>query len=160
MELTMESVTDAIQALDKQIERWESRLADARRKRDALKLTADYFSPATATTLRRRRSGLNVDPDAVRGMDLEQALLFIAEHNNGIVINSEARPILVEAGVLRGKQSTVSHTLCRALAESPRFSRETNGRYRLVDESDEPEDRPGWTATDQGQAVTEPATTH
>ena len=78
---------------------------------------------------------LDILPDELRGSPLEDALIFIAERNDGILPSTPARELLVEAGVLRGNQT--GNALWLALDRSDRFTRESKGRYRLVDEPDE-----------------------
>ena len=134
MELTKQSVQAEIETLDKRIERLQSKLTEARNLRDALRLTAEHFSPPEPKP-RRKSAMLRVDVDMLRGMELDNALVFLADRNDGHVISGPARELLVEAGILRGKSTTTSHALCRALAESPRFEREAPGRYRLLDDA-------------------------
>ena len=77
---------------------------------------------------------LDISPDELRGKPLEDALIFIAERNDGILPSTAARELLVEAGALRGNQT--GNALWLALDRSERFARESKGRYRLVDEPD------------------------
>ena len=136
MDFNLKSVQQEIATLDKRIARLQAKLDAAKRDRDALLRTVKYFSPAPLPK-KSRHAALNVDPDEIRGKDLEQALLFIAEHNDGVIVSNQVRPVLVEAGQLRGQPNTTSHALCTWLTESPRFERTGVGRYRLVDDNDE-----------------------
>ena len=48
--------------------------------------TSEYFNP-TQKRMPKRLVDLGVEPDELRAMDLEDALIFIAERNNGVVTN-------------------------------------------------------------------------
>ena len=96
MELTMQSAQRELDLLTKRIDRLELKLQDAKLDRDALVRTIEMFNPTPKP--KRRRHPLAVEPDAVRGMEIEQALLFIAEHSDGHLASGPAREILVEAG--------------------------------------------------------------
>ena len=65
---------------------------------------------------------------------LDEALVFLAEHNDGYLNSYDARPLLVDAGFLKGSPSTVSTRLHEALEKSERFeSLNRRGRWSLVD---------------------------
>ena len=47
---------------------------------------------------------LDISLDELRGKSLDDALIYIAERNAGVLPSSAARGLLVEAGVLTGSQ--------------------------------------------------------
>ena len=57
--------------------------------------------------------------------------MLIASRNDGIVHSRSARPVLIDAGVLRGNGDTASHTLCTMLTNSQFFTKVSIGKYRL-----------------------------
>ena len=96
-----------------------------------------YISHLNISSLRRNRNGrrtttLNVSTDELRDKSLDEALVYIAERNEGVVPSTAAREVLIAAGVLKGSQ--VGNRLWAALDRSERFEREAKGRYRLVTE--------------------------
>ncbi len=126
-----ETVQEELVILEAKIGRLENQLAEACAKRDTLKGTIEYFNP-TPKRAPKRMANLGIEPDELRGMDLEDALVYVAERNNNVVTSGTVRPMLVEAGVLTGKQ--IPHKLSSALRMSGRFENEQRGRYRLIGE--------------------------
>ena len=98
-------------------------------------LTLELFQPPAPKRV-RRQTALDISPDDLRGKSLDDALIFIAERNAGVLPSTAARELLVDAGVLVGSQ--VGNTLWNALDRSERFERESKGRYRLVDDLHDP----------------------
>ena len=60
------------------------------------------------------------------GMSMEEALVFIAQHCDGQVNTYQARPLLINEGVLRGEPARTSRLLNDVLRRSKRFQR-SNG---------------------------------
>ena len=118
-------------SLAQKIERLEETLKTTRQEHDALILTLDMFDPPSPKRT-RRQTALDISPDDLRGKSLDDALIYIAEKNAGVLPSTAARVLLVDAGVLTGSQ--VGNTLWNALDQSERFERESKGRYRLVDD--------------------------
>lgn len=131
-DITMDTIRKEIEVLERKAGRLRSALRDTERRRDALALTLEHFRPPEAKRARRRGAVLDISPDDLRGKTLEDALIYIAERNDGTLASTAARPVLVDAGVLRGSQ--VGNALWSALDRSERFEREAKGRYRLVDD--------------------------
>ena len=70
-----------------------------------------------------------VGSDEVLGMSIEEALVFIAQHHDGQINTYQARPFLIEAGVLRGEPARTSRLLNDVLRRSKRFERsDGNGK--------------------------------
>lgn len=65
---------------------------------------------------------------------LEDALVYLAEKNRGILNSYQARPVLVEAGLLKGSPGTTSSRLYDTLSSSQYFEPlgDKKGRWRLV----------------------------
>ena len=118
-------------SLAQKIERLEEVLKATRQEHDALILTLDLFQPSVPKRT-RRQTELDISPDDLRGKSLDDALIYIAEKNAGVLPSTAARVLLVDAGVLTGSQ--VGNKLWNALDQSERFERESKGRYRLVDD--------------------------
>ena len=75
---------------------------------------------------------LGVDPNELRGMDLEAALIFVEQRNSGIVTNGTVRTLLVEAGIFNGVKQ-MSHKLSQVLGMSELFEQHGGrGRYKLI----------------------------
>ena len=128
-DFNMETVQKALVSLEAKIGNLESQLAAARAKRETLKGTIEYFNP-TPKRASKNVVDIKVEPDELRGMELEEALVFIAQRNDDIVTNKSVRPLLVEAGVLHAKQ--ISHKLSLTLTNSVYFEKERTGTYRLL----------------------------
>ena len=124
-------IREKMESLSRTIERLQKTVDDAQRKRDALALTLQVFQPAPPKRT-SRTAALDISADELRGRPLEEALIFIAERNDGVLPSTPAREVLIEAGVLRGLQT--GNALWLALDRSERFTRESKGRYRLLDE--------------------------
>jgi hypothetical protein len=107
------------------------------------------LSPLTEPTNWTRR---------LRGMSHAKALIRIARENNGIVKTTEARDILLQAGVASGKPRNVNSHIHTLLSRSDQFERIEPGVYRLIQPSvpkpvrDAPQQEqgaithPGWIA--------------
>ena len=128
-DITMKAIQKEIDALARRIDRLRATLENDERHRDALQLTLEHFQPAQKQK-RRRATTLIVSPDELRDKSLDEALVYIAERNEGVVPSTAAREVLIAAGVLTGSQ--LGNRLWAALDRSERFEREAKGRYRLV----------------------------
>ncbi len=137
-DITKVSIQSEIKSLNRKADRLRLSLSDTERRRDALVLTLEHFEPELAKS--RRQMSVDIDIDELRGMRIEDAVVRIAERNNGALISTYAREALVEAGVLTGSQT--SNALWTILDRSERFVREAKGRYRLVDDTDDDSDVP------------------
>ena len=133
-DITMKAIQNEIDALTRRMDRLRATLENAELRRDALQLTLEHFQPAQKQK-RRRATTLDVSPDELRDKSIDEALVYIAERNKGVVPSTAARKVLVEAGVLKGRQ--VGNQLWAALDRSERFEREEKGRYRLVTEEED-----------------------
>ena len=80
-------------------------------------------------------NGGDITADGLRGLDIEGALIQIAEANEGVVLSHLARPVLTEAGLIRGDRRATSSRLYEALVQSECFeSLPKRGRWRLLPE--------------------------
>ena len=123
--LTMESIKFDVESLDKKIERLKTSLAAATSQRAALMLVIDRYTEKTNKPVMRNENP-GIDPDELRGMKMEEALIRIAENNGGHLNSTTARALLQEAGVLTGSQC--GHTLWNALQSSEHFEKVGRGK--------------------------------
>ena len=129
--LSIDSLTSDIEALDKKIERLRISLKVAERERDAMALVVARYSEKPKKRSSRKKD-LGIEPDEIRGMNLEAALIHIAEHNDGELPSTAARELLERAEILTGEKASTSKMLWHYLQSSDQF--EKNGRrgiYRL-----------------------------
>ena len=129
-ELSTQSAREAIASLERKIERLKTALADAEHAQNALLKAVEFFSGNSGKP-RRRRVEINVDIDELGGKRLEEALIYIAERSGGEIRSGHVRPLLVDAGILRGIQT--SHALSAALRLSDRFESVSRGCYKLIE---------------------------
>ena len=134
-DISADTIRAKVESLARKIERLHDALTTAQQEHAALLLTLGLFQPA-APKRTRRQTALDISLDELRGKSLDDALIYIAERNAGVLPSTAARGLLVEAGVLTGSQ--VGNALWNALDRSERFERESKGRYRLVDDLRDP----------------------
>ena len=73
----------------------------------------------------------NANPDELRGLPIEEALLRIAQADGGEILSCSARRVLIDAGVIKHRRA--SSELSNALRASPFFERTgIQGRWRRV----------------------------
>ncbi len=96
-----------------------------------------------ALALLRERNGLPADepiprfsPVSFQGKTQVQALVTIAEHSQGYIKVTEAKRILLEAGVLP-RAKTAYQQVTSTLIRSRRFEKAGPGEYRLVYDNDQ-----------------------
>ena len=124
-----------IDTLTRKVDRLRATLEDVERRRDALVVTLQHFQQPSPSSNRRRATTLDVEPTELQDKTLEEALIYIAERNGGIVPSTAARHVLTEAGVLTGSQ--IGNRLWAALDRSVRFERVAKGRYHLLEDPEE-----------------------
>ena len=77
-----------------------------------------------------------VGADQLLGMSIEEALVFVAKHHDGQINTYQARPFLIDAGVLRGEPARTSRLLNDVLRRSKRFERSDGngkrGKWHLI----------------------------
>ena len=134
-DITVDTIQSEIDALTRKIDRIRATLEDAERRRDALALTLQHFQEPSTPAKRRRATTIDIEPAELQGKTLDEALIYIAEQNDGMLQSTAARKVLTEAGVLKGNQ--IGNRLWAALDRSDRFTRETKGRYRLIPDTEE-----------------------
>lgn len=103
----------------------------------------DIDAVQRALALLRERNGLPADqpvpsfsPASFQGKTQVEALVTIAEHSQGYIKVTEAKRILLEAGVLP-RAKTAYQQVTSALIRSPRFEKAGPGEYRLVYDKDQ-----------------------
>ena len=131
--LSMDSVKADAESLDKKIERLKTLLEEAEQQRAALMLVIDRYTEKPKKRIRRNEN-LGILPEQLRGMKLEAALVFIAQKHGGDLNSSASRELLIEAGVLTGKQT--GNTLWNTLQLSENFEKVSRGKYRLIDDEE------------------------
>ena len=131
------SIMDEIDRLKKKRDRLNGSLHGVVSLIDHLQKTVEHFNPKPKTRTRKSED-LKIDPDTLKGMTLADALVYLAEQNNGIVRNYVVRPILVEAGILRSKHP--EHALSVALRNSEQFEPVSRGQFKLIEEDVSPFD--------------------
>lgn len=96
-----------------------------------------------ALALLRERNGLPADepiprfsPASFQGKTQVQALVTIAQHSQGYIKVTEAKRILLEAGVLP-RAKTAYQQVTSTLIRSRRFEKAGPGEYRLVYDNDQ-----------------------
>lgn len=123
-------------------------LAELVQRRDALQRELSEVNDQVAaceiviSKFRSRRAGavspppgmrVHMTADRLRGMTVKDALIAFGEHNGGELTTYEVRPLLVEAGILKGSSKNMSSHLHTTLARSERFkSLDGRGRWKLL----------------------------
>ena len=131
-DITLPAIQSEIDSLTRKIDRLRATLKDAEQRQGALALTIQHFQEPATPSRRRRSTTIDIEPTELQGKTLDEALIYIAERNDGIVQSTGARHLLTEAGLLTGSQ--VGNRLWSALDHSERFTRESKGRYRLLED--------------------------
>ena len=125
--------------IEEQLSKLQERLAELKKKLSAYRLVSEECVGVPV-------ENEVIAPDELRGRDLKEALVVIAERHNGELNVYQSRPLLMSAGLLRGDSRSVSSRLHDALVSSKRFEQTgERGRWRLMDEpseSSEPEEIP------------------
>lgn len=71
----------------------------------------------------------------LRGLTHMDALVKIAERNNGLVKVTEAKHLLIAAGLAKGKPKHIGPHIHHLLMDSPQFERDGPGTFRFVGQS-------------------------
>ena len=131
------SIAHELERLKKKRDRLKTSLHEVISLIDHLEKTVEHFNPKPKTRTRKVEN-LKIDPDTLKGKTLANALVYLAEQNNGVIKNYVVRPILVEAGILRGKHP--EHMLSVALRNSEQFEPVSRGQFKLIEEDASPFD--------------------
>ena len=106
------------------------------------KTRRDIDAVQRALTLLRERNGLPIEEPVPRfsresfeGKTQVEALVTIAEHSQGYIKVTEAKRILLEAGVLPRAKSAYQQ-VTSTLIRSRRFEKASPGQYRLIYDKD------------------------
>ena len=128
-EITEQKIQNEIKGLQDKADRLKLTLSEIEHAIESLMGTLQHFNPEPKRYA-RKQPALNVNIEELAGKNLEEALIYIAESNKDQLNSRAVRPLLIEAGVLRGNQT--SHTLWSHISESDRFEQIARGIYRLV----------------------------
>lgn len=121
---------DEEEEIEEQLSKIQGRLAELQKKITAYRLVSEECADIPV-------KNEMVGPDEVRHMSLRDALVTLAERHNGELNVYQSRPLLRDAGLLRGEPRTVSSRLHDALVSSKRFEQTgERGRWRLIGESE------------------------
>ena len=131
--------------LEAKVERLSRQHQEVKRQYDAVITTLNLLTDNKPKG--QNPGGIGVEPAEVTGKTLKAALLYVAEKCDGILKVTPTRKLLVEANVLRNGQSG-SNRISATLIEMPEFERVSRGKYRLFDESNNPDDNTLTTRTD------------
>lgn len=130
-DISEQKILHEIKTLEDKFDRLKSTLSEIAHTIEFLRGTLQHFNPEPKRYPRKQQA-INVSVEDLAGKNIEEALIYIAEHNNNIINSRVARSLLVEAGILRGTQT--SHTLWSHISESNRFEQIRRGCYGLVEE--------------------------
>ena len=98
-DISADTIRAKADSLALKIKRLRDTLATTEREHAALLMTLSLFEPP-APKRSRRPAALDISPDELRGKSLDDALFLIAERNDGVLLSTAARELLVAAGVL------------------------------------------------------------
>ena len=126
LEVQKTETESKLSALNKTIEHVE----------EALKISSlpeEVINPRPISRRRRRLPGALLTLH-LSSMTLEDALVHLANRNEGILNSYDVHPILVEANLLKGSPGTRSSRLHEALANSDHFEPlgDKKGRWKLT----------------------------
>ena len=124
------AILNEIVSLKKKRDRLNVSLQDTTSLLDHLQKTLEHFIPHSNKRAPKVEA-LRIEPNTLRGKGLTEALVYLAEQNDGIVKNYAVRPLLVDAGILRGDRP--EHALSLALRNSERFESVSRGVFKMVD---------------------------
>ena len=128
--LTIESLQAKIAALKTKVDRLNTQAAEAKHRQKALEtVLAMYTEKPKRRTAQTEK--IHIQPDELRGMDIESALIYIANHNANELASTLARELLVQAEIL-SEDRRGRNDLWNALKASKRFQNVSRGRYVLV----------------------------
>ena len=88
----------------------------------------------------------------LKGLSHNEALVRIAEENEGVVRSAEAAHILTGIGHVKGKRGNAAGHMHRLLRESNRFVREGVGMFRLIADANQAKLIDTWNAPDIDEA--------
>ena len=129
-EISERSMRDLIRELRATSDRLKGELKTVEYDIAVLNRAIAIFEKPEPTKRMRRQTYMNVSPDELRGKGVEEAAVTIAEQNNGLLVSTPARELLIEAGVLTVKQS--NYMLWETLKGSNRFEPTgQRGRWKL-----------------------------
>ena len=88
-----------------------------------------------------RAQTVNIRPDELVGLIIEDAAVLIAERSGGLLKSTPARKVMIAAGLLDDSRNGGTK-LYQALSRSERFESVQRGEYRLIvpDEEDVPDE--------------------
>ena len=93
-----------IDKLNNRIEKIRGTLHEAEETRDALQRTLEFYLHPQAKD-GPKQAHYDVGPDDLRGMTLREAVLYLAQRNNGELHSTAARGLIVASGVIQETSS-------------------------------------------------------
>jgi hypothetical protein len=105
------------------------RLAEVNRDLEASQRTLELLRELKGSTEGDHAPEAGIQASELRGMTQQNALRVIATYNGGILVVREARRLLIESGLAKGKH--VSQSIYGLINRSGWFERLAAGRYRL-----------------------------
>ena len=130
-DITRESIQCEIESLQKKASRLRSQLEEVEQATSALEMTLSHFEPKPKKRVVSQEEIL-VTAEELAGQSLDEALVYIAKRNDGVINSRSVRPLLKDAGLLNGTQ--ISHRLWSKLSDSDSFEQIGRGKYRLIRE--------------------------
>ena len=116
--------------IEGQLSELQGRLTEIKGRISSYRLVSEECAEASAEI------GM-VEMDELRTLSLKEALVVLAGRNNGELNVYQARPLLIDAGLLRGDSRSMSSRLHEALTSSKQLEQTgERGRWRLVSESE------------------------
>jgi hypothetical protein len=112
---------------------YQSRLAEIDREIEAVSITLRLLREPTISNPKIATTSTHIPTSELMGKTARAALIIYARHNGGIVRISEAKPILMGAGVVKGKHAW--GVIYTTLARSPEFQKvaEEKGTFRYLE---------------------------
>lgn len=134
---TLNNLLELKSRLEAARDRFSKRLDDIARQLNSVSETIDLIG-GNASQKGASSVDLHVSPDEVREMTQLQALIHIAEKNNGRLRVAPARLLIVKAGIMKAGKNA-SNVLFSAIDRSERFERIKRGVYKLLPSKAAPE---------------------
>ena len=144
---TRQKMFDQKAELEERLSRLNQALEHVEKALECTSGHEEVINPTPPRLIRRRRrahSGALL-PLVLSNMTLEEALIEFASRSGGFLNSYDVRPILIEAGLLKGSPGTASSRLYEALSNSDHFEQiegERKGRWKMVTNDVDDDDSP------------------
>ena len=127
--MTPDLMRSDLTKLEKRIDKLRETLTETEKTRDAIEHTLNYYTAPPSKPL--SVSHQDVDPDNIRDMKLKEAVLYLAERNNGEFHSSTGRELIVAAGVIKDIHSR--QAIYQLLSDWSLFEKVRRGVYKISD---------------------------